>query len=74
MRSGLPGAMPLASTALVEKNRMWPVARAVAMTSVRAPTSEDISAKAPTTGTRTWGPCDFISFVMGPSAPSGVPS
>jgi hypothetical protein len=32
-------------------NWMWPAVRAAAMTSARAPTSEDISAKAPTTGT-----------------------
>ena len=55
------------------KNWMRSTARADAVTSARASTSEDISAKAPMTGTSTLEPYDFTSFVMGPSTPSGVP-
>ena len=43
------------------------------MASARAFTSEDISAKAPTTGKSTLEPHDPVSLVMGPVAPSGVP-
>ena len=48
--------------------------RAAAMTSARAPTSEEILAKVQTTGTSIFEPCDFISFVMVPSALTEVPS
>ena len=44
------------------------------MTSVRAPTAEDISAKMPSTGTSTLETCDFIPLVVAPSMPPGVPS
>ena len=39
--------MHFASEALVEENWVWSATRAGAMTSARASTSEDISAKAP---------------------------
>ena len=59
------------------RNWRWSSVIAAAITSARPYMSDDISPKAPTTGARTWPggePYVFISAVMGPSSPAGVPN